>query len=140
MGPQLDPVQSDTVLPRKAAVVVIGGGIIGTSATLALAQKGVDVVLCEKGEIGGEQSSRNWGWVRKQGRDPAELPVMIEALSIWDGLTAEAEADLGFRRTGILYAAKRPEDIARIVALVLDLPNTASVAEVPINCNYEESY
>lgn len=33
-----------------------------------------------------------------------------------------------------------PEDIARIVALVLDLPNTASVAEVPINCNYEESY
>jgi NAD(P)-dependent dehydrogenase (short-subunit alcohol dehydrogenase family) len=33
-----------------------------------------------------------------------------------------------------------PAEIARIVALVLDLPNTASVAEIPINCNYEESF
>lgn len=34
----------------------------------------------------------------------------------------------------------QPEDIARIVALLLDLPNTASVAEVPVNCLLEESF
>jgi len=33
-----------------------------------------------------------------------------------------------------------PEEVARIVALVLDLPNTASVSEIPINCKIEESY
>jgi len=103
-------------LPAAADVVVIGGGVIGVMTAWFLTRRGLSVALCEKGRIAGEQSSRNWGWVRKQGRDPAELPVMIEALSIWDGLTAEAEADLGFRRTGILYAAKRPEDIARYEA------------------------
>jgi len=30
-------------------------------------------VLCEKGHIAGEQSSRNWGWVRKARRDPREI-------------------------------------------------------------------
>jgi glycine/D-amino acid oxidase-like deaminating enzyme len=29
----------------------------------------VRVVVCEKGRVAGEQSSRNWGWVRQQGRD-----------------------------------------------------------------------
>lgn len=33
-----------------------------------------------------------------------------------------------------------PGDIAKIVALVLDLPNTASVSEVPINCLLDDSY
>ena len=37
--------------------------------------KGVPVVLCEKGHIAGEQSSRNWGWCRKMGRDPREIPA-----------------------------------------------------------------
>src|SRR4051812_9666634 len=60
MGPRPDPVTSDNELPAKADVVVIGGGIIGTSAALELAERGISVVLCEKGTIGAEQSSRNW--------------------------------------------------------------------------------
>lgn len=107
-------------LPDKADVVVIGGGIVGVMAAWFLAERGEKVVLCEKGRIAAEQSGRNWGWVRKQGRDPAELPIMIEALTIWDGLPAAAEADLGFRRTGILYAANAPEDIARYEAWMAD--------------------
>ena len=47
--PRPDPVESDEGIPDRAAVVVIGGGIIGTSTVLALADKGIDVVLCEKG-------------------------------------------------------------------------------------------
>lgn len=30
MAPRVDPVASDTVLPQRARVVIIGGGIIGT--------------------------------------------------------------------------------------------------------------
>lgn len=100
-------------LPDAADVAVIGGGVIGVMTAWFLARRGVRVVLCEKGRIAGEQSSRNWGWVRQQGRDPAELPVMIEALSIWKGLAAEVGADLGFRQTGVLYLAERPADTAR---------------------------
>ena len=70
-GPKLDSVETDQALPPKASVIVIGGGIIGASTALFMAERGLDVVLCEKGELGGEQSSRNWGWVRKQGRAQA---------------------------------------------------------------------
>ena len=69
MAPRVDPVQSDPSLPARADVVIVGGGIIGTSTALFLAQKGVSAVLCEKGHIAGEQSSRNWGWCRKMVRD-----------------------------------------------------------------------
>ena len=75
MAPRVDPVASDETLPARADVVIIGGGIIGTSAALFLAQRGVSVALCEKGHIAGEQSSRNWGWCRKMARDPREIPA-----------------------------------------------------------------
>lgn len=102
--------------PRQADVVVIGGGIAGVMTAWFLAKAGQKVVLCEKGRIAGEQSSRNWGWIRKQGRDPAELPLMIEALEIWRGLEAEAEADFGFREAGVLYIANGPADLAQYEA------------------------
>jgi NAD(P)-dependent dehydrogenase (short-subunit alcohol dehydrogenase family) len=34
----------------------------------------------------------------------------------------------------------QPADIAALAALLLDLPNTASIAEIPINCQLEEAY
>ncbi len=110
------PVRFAGPLPDAADVVVIGGGVIAVMTAWFLARRGIKVVLCEKGRIAGEQSSRNWGWVRQQGRDPAELPIMIESLSIWKGLEAEAEADLGFRQTGVLYAANGTKDMAEFEA------------------------
>lgn len=92
-------------LPEAADVVVIGGGVIGVSAAFELAGHGVSVVLCEKGRIAGEQSSRNWGWVRQQGRDAAELPIMMEANRIWRDLERRTGEDLGFAAHGILYLA-----------------------------------
>ncbi len=50
-------------LPEAADVVVIGGGVVGVMTAWFLARRGVKVVVCEKGRIAGEQSSRNWGWV-----------------------------------------------------------------------------
>ncbi len=35
-------------------------------------------------------------------------------------------------------AMTQPEDLARIVALLLSLPNQASVAELLVNCRYED--
>ena len=81
-GPRVDPFHGDPDLPGSVDVVVIGGGIIGTSTPLELAERGLKVALCEKGGIGHEQSSRNWGWVRISRRDPREVPLMAESLRI----------------------------------------------------------
>jgi glycine/D-amino acid oxidase-like deaminating enzyme len=116
MGPRVDPVQSDETLPARADVVVIGGGIIGTSTALFLAQRGVSVALCEKGHIAGEQSSRNWGWCRKMARDPREIPLIIESLRLWERMNETVEAETGFRTCGIMYLGETREDLARMEA------------------------
>ncbi len=103
------PVTFSGVLPEAVDVVIIGGGILGVSTAWFLAGQGVSVLLCEKGRIAGEQSSRNWGWVRQQGRDPAELSIMQESLRIWDRLSADTGADYGFAKQGVLYLAESEE-------------------------------
>lgn len=103
MVPAPDKVETGDSQPRETDVVVIGGGIIGVSAALFLRRKGLRVTLCEKGFIAGEQSSRNWGWVRVMGRDPHEIPLAIASQRIWEDLTTKEGLDTGFRRDGIVY-------------------------------------
>jgi glycine/D-amino acid oxidase-like deaminating enzyme len=98
-------------IPEKADVVVIGGGIVGVSTAWFLAKQGVKVVLCEKGHIAGEQSGRNWGWVRIQGRDTREIPMMQESLRIWEGLCDEIGEDVGFVRSGCFFTAKNEKEM-----------------------------
>jgi glycine/D-amino acid oxidase-like deaminating enzyme len=96
--------------------VVIGGGIAGVASAYYLARAGVPVVLCEKGRIAGEQSSRNWGWIRKQGRDPRELPAIILALRLWAEIAAEIGAEIGWHKGGIAYLAESEAELARRAA------------------------
>lgn len=111
MRPPVDFVASDADLPEQVDVVVIGGGIIGCATAWTLAKRGVSVVLCEKGRIGGEQSSRNWGFCRQQGRDPREIPLIIESLRIWRGIEREIDAPVGFKQAGCLYLAATDDDL-----------------------------
>src|ERR1700683_3139267 len=113
MNSSVRAASSDTELPARADVVVIGGGIVGVSAALHLAKKGVSVALCEKGRIAGEQSSRQWGWCRTMGRDPAEIPLAIESLRLWAGMNQEVGAETGFRNAGILYLCESQRDVDR---------------------------
>jgi glycine/D-amino acid oxidase-like deaminating enzyme len=112
MSPPVDLVQSDPTLPERVSVVVIGGGIIGVTTALFLAEKGVSVALCEKGRVGGEQSSRNWGWCRTMGRDIGEIPLAMESLRLWRGMNERTGRETGFRQPGILYLCENEKDVA----------------------------
>jgi len=102
-----------SALPPQADVVIVGGGIVGAAAAFFLARKGIATVLCEKGVIAGEQSSRNWGWCRMTLRDPAEIPLMRESLSLWREMGGLAGVETGFRTTGLMYIAGSAEDAAK---------------------------
>jgi glycine/D-amino acid oxidase-like deaminating enzyme len=101
-------------LPASADVVIVGGGIVGVSTAYFLARRGVSVALFEKGRIAGEQSGRNWGWVRQQGRSPVELPLMMQSLRIWQGMSAELADDTGFCQGGSLYLAETPQELEQL--------------------------
>jgi len=117
---QVDPSPTDEwtwrdshVLPGSVDVAIIGGGIVGCSAAYYLAREGLRVAVFEKGRIAGEQSGRNWGWVRQQGRSPVELPLMMRSLRLWLELREEL-GDIGFTQAGSMYLA---EDEAQLAAL-----------------------
>ncbi len=103
-------------LPERVDIVIIGGGIIGASAAFFLSQRGVAVALCEKGHIGCEQSTRNWGWCRKMGRDPAEIPLAIASARLWERMNELVGAETGFRKTGIFYLCKTRREIEKYEA------------------------
>jgi glycine/D-amino acid oxidase-like deaminating enzyme len=100
-------------LPQAVDVTVIGGGIIGLMTAWELSREGLRVLLCEKGKLAGEQSGRNWGWLRQQGRDLAELPIMMAAMRCWKDLPPALREAIGFRPTGVTYLAR---DAARMAS------------------------
>ncbi len=111
--PKIKLVQPDAQLPKQAAVCVIGGGVAGVSTALELAERGINVVLLEKGEIAAEQSSRNWGWCRQMGRDAREIPLIQVSMGLWDGMDARVEGQTGFTRCGILYLCETDQQLAQ---------------------------
>ncbi|WP_064709689.1 NAD(P)/FAD-dependent oxidoreductase [Rhizobium bangladeshense] len=112
MPAPLTRVDTTPQLPTTADAVVIGGGIVGVFAAYYLARRGLKVALIEKGLVGAEQSSRNWGWCRQQNRDARELPMSTKSLDLWERFATETGEDTGFRRCGLLYLSNSEEELS----------------------------
>jgi len=100
-------------LPERADAVVVGGGIVGAASAYFLALRGLSVVLLERATIGAEQSSRNWGFVRQQGRHPLELPLAIESNRLWRSLESDLRTDFEWTPGGNLALAMTPKQLGR---------------------------
>ncbi|WP_374828874.1 NAD(P)/FAD-dependent oxidoreductase [Paenochrobactrum pullorum] len=111
MGPVIDKIVTSQTLPQKTDVAIIGGGIIGVSTALFLAERGIHVTLFEKGTLACEQSSRNWGWCRQNGRDSREIPLIRESMKIWNDLNEKTGHETGFRASGIVYTTQSQAQI-----------------------------
>lgn len=106
------PITFEDALPDAVDVVIIGAGVIGISTAWYLREHGLSVLVCDKGRVAGEQSSRNWGWVRVTVRDPAEVPIAQDSLRCWQEISNALDEDTGFRREGILLLAENEKDMA----------------------------
>jgi glycine/D-amino acid oxidase-like deaminating enzyme len=138
MPAPLTQIETSLDLPSTADAVVIGGGIIGAFTAYYLAKRGMKVALIEKGRIGAEQSSRNWGWCRQQNRDARELPLATKSLDLWERFASETGENVGFRRCGLLYLSDseqelatwaRWRDFARTVGVITHMLSAAEASE-----------
>ncbi|RAH39480.1 FAD-binding oxidoreductase [Halomonas sp. SL1] len=111
-APTIEPVQTSTDFPASTTVVIIGGGIIGLTAALALSERNIPVVVLEKGRIAAEQSSRNLGWIRKTSRQLDDVPLALASDRLWAGMPERVGSDVGYRQTGIMFLARTTEQLA----------------------------
>lgn len=112
MAPTIAPVQTSSDFPASTTVVIIGGGIIGLTAALALSERNIPVVVLEKGRLAGEQSSRNLGWIRKTSRHEDDIPLAQAADRLWAGMAERVGSDVGYRQSGIMFLARTAEQLA----------------------------
>lgn len=117
-----------TQTPRRCDVLVVGGGLTGCAAAYFLAKEGVDVLLVERHDLNTEASGRNAGGFHVQiqfepfvdeGEEWARawaptIPILIDAVELWQGLASELGTELEVKLTGGLLAADTEADLEAI--------------------------
>jgi sarcosine oxidase, subunit beta len=98
--------------------VVIGGGIVGLSSALALAERGVDVVVCEKGSIGAGSTERAAGGIRAQFSTPTNVELSVASMAVWDAFEERFGTDIDYRKNGYCFLARTEETAAALEAAV----------------------
>jgi sarcosine dehydrogenase len=100
---------------REAAVVVVGGGIIGCSIAYHLTAAGCrDVVLVEKGELTSGTTFHSVGLVSHFRTSAADIRLMTDSIRLYRALAAEAGDAVGWRPVGSLRLASSPAMLKRL--------------------------
>ena len=99
-------------VPERAEVVVVGGGVIGSSVAFHLAEAGVDVCLLERSELASGSTSRAAGGVRAQFSDPLNISLGLRSIEAYTNFAERPGAEIDLKQVGYLFLLDRPEDVA----------------------------
>ncbi|HEY4608929.1 MAG TPA: FAD-binding oxidoreductase, partial [Ilumatobacteraceae bacterium] len=102
----------DRSLPDRAEVVIIGGGVMGSSAAFHLAEAGVtDVVLLEADELSCGSTSKSAGGVRLQFSDEINIALALRSMDAFERFGQRPGADIGLKQVGYLFLLTDPADV-----------------------------
>lgn len=116
----LSTVAATGLLPKKLSaqtkmdtdILIIGGGIAGSSTAFHLAAQGHDVILLERGEIASEASGQNMGGLGGSGwgNNPNLLSYLTAgSVEIFKRMQIDMGYDMEFRLSGTLTAIHTEE-------------------------------
>ncbi|MBH1965859.1 MAG: FAD-binding oxidoreductase [Comamonadaceae bacterium] len=102
---------------QRFDAIVVGGGLMGSSAALHLRKfHGMSVALLERGYVGAQASGVNFGHVRRQGRFLPQLPLAHRSRRIWGALPELVSHDCEFLPSGSLKLAFAEEEMDKLVS------------------------
>src|SRR3954464_4827708 len=105
-------------LPARAAVVVVGGGVMGTSTAFHLAEAGVDVLLLERDGLGAGSTSKAAGGVRAQFSDALNIVLGARGLAAFADFARRPGQEIDLHRRGYLFLLTDAEDAEAFAAAV----------------------
>ena len=111
-------------LPARAEVVVVGGGVVGTSIAFHLAEAGASVCLLERQELASGSTSRAAGGFRAQFSDPLNVALGLRSIEAFTRFAERPGGEIDLHQVGYLFLLDREEDVAafeRSVALQNEL-------------------
>ncbi len=106
-------------MSEQADVIVIGGGIMGTSTAFFLRRRKRSVIVLERGLTGQQASGVNFGGIRRQGRALPQLAMANRALETWRRSKELLNEDVEFlpsSHTRVCYHAHDADTFDRYAA------------------------
>lgn len=102
-------------LPSKAAVVIIGGGIMGASIAFHLAEGGVrNIVLIERDTLGSGSSAKPLGGVRATFSDPGNIALGLRSLEAFERFGEKFRTDIALRQVGYLFLCRSEAEVTAV--------------------------
>ncbi|ATG17924.1 TPA: FAD-dependent oxidoreductase [Providencia alcalifaciens] len=105
---------TEGALPQQSDVVVIGAGILGVMTAINLAERGLSVVIVEKGNIAGEQSSRFYGQAITYKMPDETFLLHHLGKHRWREMNAKVGVDTTYRTQGRVEVPLDEEDLVHV--------------------------
>jgi sarcosine oxidase subunit beta len=101
------------MLPERADVVIIGGGVMGVSTAYHLVKKGcTNVLLVERNRFFGEESTgRCAGGIRYQFSNEIDVRLSLLSIPMLERFAEELDQEIDLRHCGYLFMLSREEEI-----------------------------
>jgi sarcosine oxidase subunit beta len=109
-------------MKSTADIIVVGAGVIGASVAYYLAKKGPDVLVLDRGAVGGGETSKCGGFIQTHWDDVREVRLIAHAREVFADWDSRIGGDCGWVKTGYLHVTGERDEanVRRVHGMLLD--------------------